>query len=279
MREITLAEQKQMMLEMMKDFDAFCNAHGLRYFLTGGSMLGAVRHKGFIPWDDDIDVGLPRKDYEKLIRIYNEERTNPDYELISILQNEDLYIPFAKIIHNKTVMQEAVDSDIKIGVFLDVFPLDFVGDTPEEARDLFKKTIALRRKIDVQKWKIIRERAWYRNVIIFIIKALSPKGRLKKLIWELDETCRKYEDKDYTKYCGFIVAANRGEKEILESEWFREFITVPFEDLAFRIPKDHAKILSKFYGDTYMTPPKDAAQKTHHSYKVYYKESAEGQDE
>ncbi len=273
MKEITLAEQKKIMLEMMKDFDAFCSAHGLCYFLTGGSMLGAVRHKGFIPWDDDIDVGLPRKDYEKLIRIYNEERTNPDYELISILQNEDLYIPFAKIIHNKTVMQEAVDTDIKIGVFLDVFPLDFVGDTHDEALELFRKTVALRRKIDVQKWKIIKERAWYLNVIIFIVKALSPKGRLKKLIWELDKTCRKYEDKEYTKYCGFIVAANRGEKEILESEWFREFISVPFEDLQLQIPKEYKSILSKFYGDSYMTPPKDAAQKSHHvAYKVYYKD-------
>ncbi|MBQ6532274.1 MAG: LicD family protein [Solobacterium sp.] len=270
MRKITLEEQKQLMLDMLVNYTEFCDAHGLKYFLTGGTMLGAVRHHGFIPWDDDIDVGMPRHDYEEFIRIYPAERTNPDYDFMTYHDAPDLYVSSGKFYNNKTILKEAADSDLQIGVYLDVFPLDNAGDTLDDAKKLFEDTMAIRRKIDVQNWKIIKERAWYKNAVIAAIKAVSPKGVRPKLIRELDETCMRFAGEAMTEYVGFVCAAHNGLKEILKREWFDEYIKVPFEQYEFKIPACWHEILTGFYNGDYMQLPPEEKRKSHHVYDAVW---------
>ena len=104
MKEITLEEQKDIMKNIMKKFHAFCEENGLMYYLTGGTLLGAVRHKGFIPWDDDIDVCMPRSDYEKMLDIFNS--SVKDFYVISVRdRNKGYYLPFAKIVAPNTCLK------------------------------------------------------------------------------------------------------------------------------------------------------------------------------
>ena len=270
MREVTLEEQKQMMLEMLKDFDQFCIDHDLSYFLTGGTLLGAVRHRGYIPWDDDIDVGMPRNDYETFWRIYNEEKENPNYEFVSFHQEPDLYVSSGKLVDTRTVMEEAVDSPVKLGVYIDVFPLDNLGNTEEEAKAMTEHLLKVRHKLDVQNWKVIPERAWYKNLVIRARKLFAKKGARRELIFDQDMMCRQYASTELTTYVGYPCAAMK--QELLKGEWYRSFKIVPFEQYAFRIPVGYDGCLNVFYGPNYMELPPIEKQKTHHAYKVWYKD-------
>ncbi len=274
MREVTLEEQKQLMLDMMKDFDQFCNDHDLSYFLTGGTLLGAVRHKGYIPWDDDIDVGMPRNDYETFARIYNEEKETPYYEFVSFHQEPDLYVSSGKLVDTRTVMEESIDCDVTLGVYIDIFPLDNLGDTEEEAEKMTKDLLKLRRALDVQNWKVIPEREWYKNLIIRAIKAVSPKGKRKDLVFDQDQACRRYAGQKMTEYVGYPCAAMK--QELLKKEWYDSFRLVPFEQYMFRIPAGYDGCLRVFYGPDYMELPPEEKQKTHHAYKVWYREQENG---
>lgn len=272
MKEISLLEQKKIMMDLLLEFTSFCEEHHLTYFLTGGTLLGAVRHKGFIPWDDDIDVGMPRSDYEKFITLYPKEKKTSYYDFFCLENNEEIYVPSGKLVDNRTVLDEVVDSNLKMGIYIDVFPLDNVGDTLEDAKRVFQKTVDIRKKIDVQNWKIVKERAWYKNVIIYIIKLLSPKGKRKELLKELDQACREFEQDTMTNYVGFVCAAHNGEKEILKKEWFEEYKLTPFEEYEFKIPVHYDEILTGFYNANYMELPPESKRKTHHMYKAYYKD-------
>lgn len=273
MREITLSEQKQIMLDLLKEFDRFCVNHELSYYLTGGTLLGAVRHKGYIPWDDDIDVGMPRKDYETFAKIYNSARINKEYEFISFHQDPDLYVSSGKLVDTRTLMEEAVDCDVRLGVYLDVFPLDNLGNTEEEAKKMTEDALKIRRKLDVQNWKIIPERKWYLNAIIWAVKTASPKGKRRKLIMEQDLLCKRYQGGELTTYVGYPCAAMK--QELLRGEWFKTYEIVPFEDAEFRIPVGYRDCLNVFYGTNYMELPPLAKQKTHHAYRVWFKDDAE----
>ena len=270
MREVTLEEQKQLMLEMLKEFDQFCNDHDLSYFLTGGTLLGAVRHKGYIPWDDDIDVGMPRNDYETFARIFNEETLTPHYAFVSFHQEPELYVSSGKLVDTRTVMEEAVDSPVKLGVYLDVFPLDNLGNTEEEAKAMTSDLLKLRKKLNVQNWKVLPEAKWYRNLAVRTIKTFSPKGKRKDLIFQQDLLCRKYMSPELTAYVGYPCAAMK--QELLKGEWFESFRIVPFEQYAFRIPVGYEGCLNVFYGPDYMELPPLEKQKTHHTYQVWYKD-------
>ena len=142
----------------------------------------------------------------------------------------------------------------------------------QAAKKLFEDTMEIRRKIDVQNWKIIKERAWYKNAVIAVIKALSPKGVRPRLIKELDETCRRFEGPEMTQYVGCVCAAHNGLKEILQKEWFAEYIKVPFEEYTFQIPAHYHEILSGFYNGDYMQLPPPEKRKSHHVYDAEWKD-------
>ena len=104
-KQISLAEQKEILLGILIDVDTFCKANNLQYFLACGSLIGAVRNNGFIPWDDDIDIFMKRDDYERFIRIYNSD-VNKQYYVVSRETNKDFYLPYAKVNDNRTTLRE-----------------------------------------------------------------------------------------------------------------------------------------------------------------------------
>lgn len=125
-KELSIEEVKKIIFDILVDFDNFCSTYKLNYSLAGGTLLGAVRHKGFIPWDDDIDVYMPRKDYDFLLTNYNNWGKNKGYKIISS-KNSGFYMMIAKIINTKTIAIEKNRTE-KIGVWIDILPVDYVGE-------------------------------------------------------------------------------------------------------------------------------------------------------
>lgn len=140
----TLEQLKVVELEMLKEFISVCKKLNLRYYALGGTLLGAVRHKGFIPWDDDIDIGMPRADYEIFIR--KAQTLFPDHLFIQSIHSENDYLMcFAKLRNSHTTFIESSLRDFKInhGIYIDIFPLDFYPEKLSEHKRFWikKKTI------------------------------------------------------------------------------------------------------------------------------------------
>ena len=137
-----MTELQQELLKILKWFHGFCVENNLRYYADGGTMLGAVRHKGFIPWDDDVDVCMPREDYNKLISL---SASLPKPYVLETPQSEakDFLYAFSKIYNTDTTLIEKGKKNIKRGIYLDVFPLDGLGNSEKEAKKNFARTAKL----------------------------------------------------------------------------------------------------------------------------------------
>ena len=136
---IDIDEQKKIQLEMLKEIRDICDEAGLMYFLGGGTLLGAVRHKGYIPWDDDIDLMMPREDYNKLLKIFN-EKCNGKSKLLYYGNLKEYYYPYAKVVNTETRLVELDCRNLdEMGVFIDIFPIDFLPEDDKKIKKIFNK--------------------------------------------------------------------------------------------------------------------------------------------
>ncbi len=264
MKPIDIAEQKQIELDILKNFADFCDEHNLRYFLAYGTLIGAVRHKGFIPWDDDIDVWMPREDYNKLINIYNQGNNAP-YKLIAPYTRNS-YHSFVKIVNEKTVKLEAGVNYKNgfIGIDIDVFPLDGQPENEDEYVKWYNKIQKYYRAYPYL--NLPNDGKLKRIIGLPIIRLLS--GGKKHL---LDKAKRLHDKYPYDE-CEFIGSIECCYDYIeirYKKEWFRDYVLADFEGVKFRIPVDYDKILTQTYGD-YMTPPPETEQVTHHQNNTFW---------
>ncbi len=242
--------EMDMAIEVLSIFDKL----NLRYCFIGGSALGAIRHNGFIPWDDDIDIGMPRKDYNIFL------------EKAPLLLSEKLFLQtqltdegydnfFTKIRRNETTFIEEVNvgKNFHQGVFIDIFPLDGAGDSIEEAEENLRKFAIIQEKLKYMnksyKIKDIRSllRHFYYSINILkdkIQKKYKSKNDLYNFLNKFCET----EEFDRSKYsCNYSGAW--GKKEIIPREWFGEFKKIKFENIYVNVPENYDKYLNKLYGD------------------------------
>lgn len=266
---------QQRLLIMAKVFHEFCEKHGLKYYMLGGTMLGAVRHKGFIPWDDDIDFGMMREDYEKFLSLRDEYPSG--YSLNDYKSDKNFKYGFCKIYdENSTYIEKLCKVELIGGIFIDVFPLDNIGDD-------FDKAIALSKKIRSRK-KIVNA-IMYKGARLTLAKtiisgALQIMPKTNKWYDWIYNTIGKYKNKD-SKYITNVFGASH-EKETVAKEVFGEPRLYDFEDTKFYGVADYDKYLSRMYGD-YMTPPPEDKRGGHSichvefdkPYKEYIKEKTE----
>ena len=265
MRELTLQELKEIELDILKHFDAFCKKNNIRYYLSHGTVLGAIRYKKFIPWDDDVDLLIPREDYNRMISLFEDTEK---YRLFAFEKNENYPYPFAKLCDMTTLKDEfAYNTKMKLGVDIDLFPLDAWDDDIEKARqeaiNIHKNILYLglskQKKPDVEA-PIKRFAA---KCMLAYYKILGSKYFVKKII--------KLSTKPATensKYLGCKAWCVYGEKGIIPAEAFGEPIYIEFEGLMFPAPRDYDTYLTCLYGDYLPEPPKEK-QKTHHAFKAY----------
>ncbi|SJZ86190.1 lipopolysaccharide cholinephosphotransferase [Pilibacter termitis] len=271
MRQLTAEELKNCQLELLLHVDKICRNEGIAYSLCAGSLIGTIRHRGYIPWDDDIDIMLERTEYEKLLTVL---RANEDeYKLLHYTTQKSLF-PFAKLYNPKTVLKSLTGNNQPgIGVGLDIFPMDVLPSKQEE-REAFQKEA--RKKAILLESDGFPAYAAAPNLLIFFAKIIvrfpqfvKAHGKWKEIASDLDTFVQKYATLEEKKM-GF-VASYYGTREVFPREIFQEYEDCPFEHLTARKIKNHDAYLSALYGDYMQLPPKDK-QVNHGYYKWYWKE-------
>ena len=228
-------------LDILKQCIAICERHKIDYSLDSGSILGAVRHRGIIPWDDDIDITMTRKNYDRFLK-YAKDELGDDYFIKNSDTTKGYYRGLTQICRNGTTSIIEVDLAYHFhqGISIDIFPLDNVPDDPKEREKFLKKLQSIRR--------------------LFLHSNRKSKQILHKifgtqwLIKRAEKYAQKYNNIK-TKQSGVLVFRPDGIKR--DNKWFRDgsFIKVPFMDIEANIPKDYDELLTRYYGD-YMKPVK-----------------------
>jgi len=257
-------EVQSRLLDMVSWFHNFCEENSLKYYLIGGTMLGAVRHKGFIPWDDDIDIGMPREDYNKLADILSCSKSEK-YELETPdTLEKDYYYPFSKIYDTSTTLIENTKYKIKRGIYIDLFPIDGIGDSLEEGYRNYKKINRLFNLLLTRVTGIRKGRSFYKNASTYIMQLIpecfiNNKKILQKLISASQS--RKFED---SPFVGNLCGAWRY-KEIMPKEMFGRPTKIVFEGIEVYGVEKPEEYLSHLYGDWRKLPPVEK-QVSHHDF-------------
>ena len=262
----TLEDLKQIELNILKEFIAVCEKLNLKYYVIGGTLLGAIRHKGFIPWDDDIDVGMPRSDYEIFIKEGQKYFSN-SYFVQTHETDPEFVAHFCKIRDSETTFIETNSKNLHInhGVFIDVFPLDYT-----DKKGLNFKLLSLK-EASVYSFN----KSFFRRIKCFLAGVLSFCFSIEKAFVKKEKIFKERKD---GKYLANFSGA-WGRKEIIPKEWYGEGVVKVFETLNVVCPTGYHKWLTQVYGD-YMELPPLEKRITHHyteiiditkSYKEYRK--------
>lgn len=265
MKELNIKEIKEIQIVILDEVVKFCEQENLRYFLGYGTLLGAIRHRGYIPWDDDIDLIMPRPDYEKLISSFNSFHSK--YKIYSPSIDYDYYLPFAKVSYENTVFQEMTDVAFnKIGVNIDIFPIDGLSFDESNRIKSVKKQKRWRSILNLKFISISKNRCLLKNIILLIGKVVFRNIDYRKIVKKMNEFASIYSF-DNSQLVGCLVW-NYGEREIMDRTIFSDYTNVEFEGKEYLAPVDYHKYLENLYGD-YMTLPPIDKRNTHHEYKAF----------
>lgn len=270
---MTNEEVQQKSLELLKDIHEFCEENGIFYVLCGGSLIGAVRHNGFIPWDDDIDIALPRPDYDRFIKTY---KSKNGYKLFSreVEGGEGVFFAFARVCDvEKTYIDTSLNpwSKYDTGVWIDVMPIE--GAYSDEAKE--KK----RWKKAHYAWK---QSVWARKALIDIKTCDSPLEYLKNIFCKVfyknrysftDKLISICKECDYDKSTYFtdISITHYGMREYNSKSIMSDRILHKFEDAEYYIPIGYDQWLRHIYGDYMKLPPVEERIFKHGKNKYYWK--------
>lgn len=259
-----IKKYQSILIEMVDVFDKYCRKNNLRYTLCGGSLLGAVRHKGIIPWDDDLDVIMPRPDYRKFLGL-SQKHFVENYSIVDYTNKDYYYLPMAKMVDDRTVLIEMEENrKCPIGVNIDIFPIDAI---PEDAR--------LQNKIYTKHRRLLKK-AYFANRfpcvksafigIYYFFRYLSYcyyhlfyNG--KKLLKKADELCSQENYQEASKVR--IYTSYQHHNKIFEKRVFEEFVDLEFNGLKLMCIKDYDTYLKALFGD-YMKLPAIEKQVCHH---------------
>ena len=250
---LTSEECREIQLNIVNVIDRICEDNNLKYCICGGTMLGAIRHKGFIPWDDDIDIMLLRKDYDKLITIL---KSQTDYKWMDILdyQSKGYYYPFAKAVDNTTVAKQD-DNITEHGLWVDIFPYDNLPNNDKERKKFIlknykKRSVILSMITDFDAKEKIKHR-----YIKTILKIYSNFINKNKFIEKYNAFGQKYNNQE-SEYVGCMFSPYKL-KECFKKSWFKNIKKYKFENTELFGPIKADEFLKQLYGNYIELPPID----------------------
>lgn len=271
--ESDLNKMKQIELEMLIELDRICRKHNIKYNLCAGTLLGAVRHKGFIPWDDDIDVRMLRSEYTRFCEVCKKELDQERFFLQNHETDKGYRWEFGRILRNGTeyvrVGQEKLKQ--KTGVFIDIFPSDGTPEKKFERKIYFKLAFICRKIL----WSPVGARVLPSRVERFGFKLLSlipagiPMGIFRILSIVYDERKSKRVGCMGLKSDKSVFGDEKIQKYGLKREWHTELIELEFENHKFFAPKDYDSWLNEAFGSRYMELPPENMRKIHHTVSSY----------
>lgn len=255
---VLLSDIQKKLLEILIEIDKVCEQYGIKYLLDSGTMLGAVRHKGFIPWDDDLDIIMVRDDYERFIKVVN--KTLPDKFTFQCIENTPDYpYNFGKVFNTQTKFIEGTTQNLDIchGMYVDVFPMDYVDDSNKKR---LKKQIRLVEHLTQMRYLKLftTNSAKYKVIISKLIPLKVINYFCKKAMLYRYQQTRKVQ-----KICHYGPS-----KHPLDISIFTDVIRVPFEGILFPIPRDYDTFLKGRYGDYMELPPEDKQIPDHYIVEV-----------
>lgn len=263
---VEIERMKRIQLEMLDELDRICRKHKILYHLAMGTLLGAVRHAGYIPWDDDIDVVMSRSDYEFFLRIAADE-LGEDYFVQNHRTEKNYHLTFTKIRRNQTVALEAVSKNIDIhhGIYIDIFPLDPIPSSKPLKALLVSSVWILHNMLALKiKERVLRSR----NNALKLLKVIVHYGLYPVsnhfINGTLSYVLSGFNKADSKFYTIFLEPDLKLYKKFrLPIDKYTDVVEVKFEDRVFFAPKDYHEILQGVYGD-YLTHPPVEQQKSHH---------------
>ena len=266
MREMTTADIQQVSIDILKDIHAFCIKENIKYSLAYGTLIGAIRHKGFIPWDDDLDIMMPRPDYERFISTYNSAK---GFEILP--EGDNSMIAMARVYDVQRTyvsMPQSPWCKKDVGVWIDIFPMDgaendfiLFTDRVNRIYDLWREQILYRKSqisFDISKGIIENLKLLRRRIINKKHNKNSEQIRLIKSI--------EYGSTDYVTS---LTVPECKTKEYYPITYFKDYVEVEFENNSFLSIKEYDKFLNYVYAD-YMKLPPIEERKPKHTFNKYY---------
>ena len=268
MKPISLKEMQQIELDLLKEFDKLCKRENLRYYIDGGTLLGAMCYEGFIPWDDDIDLKMPRPDYNKLASF---GEFLPSHISLVVPSKEKCEYTMTKLFDNRTVLIEKHHGvEKKTGVYIDILPMDGHPENDEKHYRVLQKYNSLFHN-SLYKYKSLKESSSFITRLSAIIYSVVYTPW--KLLCKLTSTAEKYKY-DQSQNVGLLIEGEY-KKERFERQQLDNCVYLPFENMLVPAPAEYEKHLQQFYGnhinrkEHYHNLPYIESR---HDYEVYWKE-------
>lgn len=256
---INIDKLKSLQIEILDAVDFFCRCHDIHYWLDSGTLIGAVRHKGYIPWDDDIDIGMLRQDYDRFVLSFNNE--NDRYQVCSPETDRHWGFPWGKILDTRTVLYEPDEKGLRTSVNIDLFVYDNAPDNNKQLRRMYDRR---------DRWMYLRDIRLYASV-------RQQHNPLKKLgILLANIPCRGWIERRIVRnsqrfaYCNTSRVGNFTCKVRMacSKSVFNDFTTVEFEGKQYPAPEDYDQWLRSLYGN-YMQLPPEEKRVSHHQFVAW----------
>lgn len=259
MRKIEdIQELRSLQMGILDEVHRYCEAHGLHYFLSSGTLIGAVRHKGYIPWDDDIDIYMPRKDYEEFLQNYHDKTGR--YQAINPTTEPHYYYTFAKVVDQRTRMVEKETAGYEIGVYMDIFPVDYVSDDLQERERVFreKKLLYKIRRCKISNGNPLQSRLAYFVYRHWPLSVRQIERKIRKLI---------ILEKPTHTVCN-MTEAGPSIKGCFPAEDIASSVDIEFEGKLYKTMVGYKDYLERTYGDYMTLPPVE--QRVTHKFEAYW---------
>lgn len=269
MRTITdYTELRKIQMDILSYVDKVCHEQNIKYSISGGTLIGAVRHKGFIPWDDDIDIMLTRQEYDKLVKaLSGDYEDSKPYKILTHSISKDFQFPYAKIVDERTILRENVKGCKDFGVFVDVFPIDYIPKSGVNL--LFSRMRFLYNILILKRLTTNRKRSFLKNATIKLSQIILAPVSSDRILDKMDAIARKAGRQTTDKMACLVWGY--GKKEIIPAGVHQKHCMLPFEDRTYMAIADYNTYLTNLYGDYMKLPPKDK-QISHHDFEVYWKD-------